>query len=164
MTPSLFSEAQLDELIHAACHSPRLRMNFNMHPDSGSTVQRLFNAMEPRTYIRAHRHARPNGWELMLAIRGHFDLLLFDETGRVTCRYHMESDGGQIAVEVPPRTWHTVISRAPGTVMFEIKEGPYLPVPPEDFAPWAPDPENKPLAMAFLDWAENARPGEGPPL
>ena len=38
----------------------------------------------------------------------------------------------------------------PGTVIFEIKSGPYKPLPPEDIAPWAPAPSDLEGAAVFM--------------
>ena len=37
-----------------------------------------------------------------------------------------------------------------GTVIFEIKSGPYKPLPPEDVAPWAPAPSDVEGATIFM--------------
>ena len=47
-------------------------------------------------------------------------------------------------------TWHSIIALEPGTVIFEIKSGPYKPLPPEDIAPWAPAPSDLEGAAVFM--------------
>ncbi len=149
----------LNALAEEAQNSARLRKNLNLHPDLGDPVQRLFNAMEPGTYIRPHRHARDNGWELMICLRGRFSILIFDETGQVLDRADLQADAGTRAVEIPAFTWHAVVSRQPGTIMFEVKPGPYSPVEDKDFASWAP-PENSPETLHTLRWYAEAKPGD----
>lgn len=160
MNFTLLPTESLDELSRVARQSPRLRKNFNMHPHLESTVQRLFNAMEPGTYVRPHRHARPNGWEMMLIVRGRFDILLFDEAGKLTHRHKLGEKSHLTAAEIPAFTWHSVISLESGTVMFEVKEGPYQPVSPSDFAPWAPGEEEVQATATFMRWAEKAQVGD----
>ena len=160
--PSTISVNQLAELSHMAAGLPRGRKNLNLHAELDAPVQRLFNAMEPCTYVRPHRHARPNGWELMLWISGAFAVILFDESGLITERLVLDGRGSLIAVEIPSQIWHSVVSLESGTVMFEVKEGPYSPVEDKDFAPWGPF-ENTPEAALFLRWLASATPGSSPP-
>lgn len=85
----LYGADTLRGLSTEAARSPRRRKNLNVHPVLEDPVQRLFNALEPGTYACPHRHARDNGWELMVVVRGAFALLCFDlsSTGnRVPCR------------------------------------------------------------------------------
>lgn len=153
------SDKQLLRLMGEAAASPRLRKNLNVHRDLEDPIQRLFNAMEPGTYVRPHRHARPDGWELMLAVRGAFSIITFDEKGTVLERIDLSAAGGDMAVEIPPYTWHAVVVLAPETVMFEVKPGPYRPVEDKDFAAWAPE-EGDPDAERVVAWYEVAKPGE----
>lgn len=48
----IINEQLLDETTARAKQSPRLRMNYNFHEELDDPVNRLLNAMEPRTYIR----------------------------------------------------------------------------------------------------------------
>lgn len=159
MQSRVITHQDLRGLSKNAQNLPRLRKNLNIHETLDACVQRLFNAMEPGTYIRPHRHARPNGWELMLAVQGRFAILLFDETGHVIERFELCSKAGPVAVEIPANTWHTVVSLESGTVMFEIKEGPYIPLEDKDFAGWAPT-EGEAGTRSFLVWFARAQPGE----
>jgi cupin fold WbuC family metalloprotein len=156
------TDARLKELSGAAAALPRRRKNLNLHPLLDDPIQRLFNAMEPGTYVRPHRHDRPEGWELMLAVRGAFAILAFDDAGQVLERVELRAEGGVAAVEIPARTWHALVVMAPGTVMFEVKPGPYSPVDDKDFALWAP-PEGAAGTERLVAWYESAQPGERPP-
>ena len=158
----VIDQDRLKQLALEAQESPRLRKNLNLHPNLEAAVQRLFNAMEPGTYIRPHRHNRDNGWELMLATHGAFSIVLFSEEGTVTERVTLSPSKGPLAFEIPPRTLHTVVSHERGTMMFEIKEGPYRPLDPEDLAPWAPA-EGDPFVAAFMAWILQAEPGDQVP-
>ncbi|WP_367026138.1 WbuC family cupin fold metalloprotein [Methylococcus sp. ANG] len=155
----LFTAGMLTGLSEEAARSARLRKNLNVHPVLEDPVQRLFNAMEPGTYARPHRHSRPDGWELMVVVRGAFSVLRFDDHGRVVERVDLRADGGDCAVEIPAGSWHTVVSRLPGTVMFEVKPGPYSPIADKDFAAWAPE-EGSADATALVRRLESAQPGD----
>ncbi len=137
-TPSIITHEALETLSGKARAIARLRANLNVHPQLEDPIQRLFNAMEPGTYVRPHRHARESGWELMMCIKGAFSILLFDDSGTVLNRVDLAGDAGNLAVEIPAFAWHVVVSHRPGTVMFEVKPGPYTVVDDKDFAAWAP--------------------------
>ena len=159
--PRIITQYALESLSRRATSLPRGRANLNVHPQLDDPVQRLFNAMEPGTYVRPHRHARPDGWELMMVVSGRFAILLFDEHGQVTERFDL-GENAIAAVEIPPFTWHSVVSLLPATVMFEVKPGPYLPLSDKDFAHWAP-PEGDAECGHFVEWYTAARPGDTAP-
>lgn len=158
----IYTAALLDALSAEAIRLPRRRKNLNVHPVLEDPVQRLFNALEPGTYARPHRHARDGVWELMVVVRGAFAVLRFDDTGRVLARADLRVGTGDCAVEIPAHAWHSVVSLAPGTIMFEVKPGPYRPIEERDFAAWAP-PEGDPLAPGWVRWFEIAKSGDPAP-
>jgi hypothetical protein len=65
-------------------------------------------------------------------------------------------------VEIPPGTWHALAALEPGTVLLEVKEGPYAPAAAENFAPWAPA-EGTEAVGALERWFHSARVGEHAP-
>jgi cupin fold WbuC family metalloprotein len=156
------SARDLTELSAQAASRPRRRANLNLHPTLDDPIQRFFNAVEPGTYVRPHRHTEPGRWEVFVALRGRAAVLTFDPSGRVTERVEIAPEGPDVAVEVEPGAWHTVLCRAPATVLFELKPGPYVPLEDKSFALWAP-PEGGTVAMEFVRWAQGAVPGDGPP-
>lgn len=74
---------QLHDLVLAAAAAPRRRSNLNLHAALDDPIQRFFNAMEPGTYVRPHRHTEAGKWELFVAISGDLALLTFDDRGGV---------------------------------------------------------------------------------
>lgn len=152
----------LTQLSEQASLDPRLRKNLNVHRELVDPVQRMFNAMEPGTYVRTHRHSRDNGWELMICLRGSFSILIFDDAGRVLERVDLHADTGVNTAEIPAYSWHTVVSHETGTVMFEVKPGPYSPIKDKDFASWAPV-ENRPESLDAISWFKAAKIGDSPP-
>jgi len=153
----IVTRADLDALSTAAAASARLRRNLNIHPALEDPVQRLLIAFEPGTYVRPHRHLRVPKWELMTRLTGHAALLSFDDDGVVQDR--IDLDATTPLVEIPVGTWHALVSLEPGTVLLEIKAGPYAPATPEDFADWSP-PEGSEDARAVEVWFRNAHTGE----
>lgn len=132
----------INKLVQAARSSPRKRMNLNIHQSLDARVQRFFNAMEPDTYVRPHRHTQEGRFEMFLCIRGKGAASTFDDRGKVINSLIISPDGDSIGIEIPPHAWHTILSLSPGTVFFELKEGPYAAIDDKDFAPWAPDPSD----------------------
>ena len=155
MTKKISAKA-LDELTAKAEEVSRLRAHLNVHETLDASVQRLFIATEPDTYMRPHRHPQPHKWEFFMVLKGEIDLLIFDESGKLKERVNM-SETATRAVEVPPNTWHCYLCRKSGTLALEVKEGAYIPTPEEDFAPWAPA-EGGSGAAEYLAWMRNAEP------
>ena len=152
----------LSRLSKEAAAAERLRRNHNLHPTLDDPVQRLCNAMEPGTYVRPHRHRGPDKWECFLALSGAAAVLIFDDAGTVVERIEFSPRGPVFGIEIPRDTWHTLVSLAPGTVLFEIKRGPYSPLNDKDFALWAPA-EGERKAPIFAHWFEQAPVGGRPP-
>jgi cupin fold WbuC family metalloprotein len=135
----------------------RGRMNLNVHPELSDPVQRLFNAMQPGSYVQPHRHMGPDAWEAFVLVQGEGVALTFDEEGHVTYRAHLSMDGARM-VEIPTSTFHTVFARKENTLFFEIKKGPYNPNKAKDFAHWAPQ-ENEVGVQQYIHWLQTADVG-----
>jgi len=150
----VFNSEYLNELTAQAQGSLRKRQHRNIHKTYAEPCQRFFNAIEPGSYIRPHRHAADPGDELLIAVRGLMALVTFDEQGMVTgvVRFGANRNGEGFAVgaEVPANTWHTVIALEPSCVLLEVKAGPFDPNQPKDPATWAPD-EGSSAATEYLD-------------
>ena len=151
------TESDLDELVEAARQSARRRLNLNLHPTLDDPVNRLAIALEPDSYIRPHRHDRP---ETVVLLRGAFEVLAFGDDGVLLSRRRVGGGGGDAVriVEYPRGTWHSLLALASPTVIFEVKQGPYAPVGPEDAASWAPA-EGAPQVADWLRFFRSARPG-----
>jgi cupin fold WbuC family metalloprotein len=137
MRIKLIDSATLDETSAKAALSGRRRMNHNFH-NLSDNLQRMLNAIEPDSYVRPHRHLEPAKTELFLILRGRAAALLFDDEGRIMDSKVLTPAGECPGVEFIPGQYHSIISLEPGTVLFEVKDGPYVAVTDKDFAPWAP--------------------------
>jgi cupin fold WbuC family metalloprotein len=150
----IFDACYLDDLTGKAKVSQRLRQHRNIHQSYKDASQRLFNAIEPGSYIRPHRHDSDPREELLIAVRGVMAMVTFDDHGNVTnvLRFGTERHGDEMAIgaEVSSGTWHTVIALEPGCVLLEVKAGPFNPNQPKDLAPWAPE-ENSAAARDYFD-------------
>ena len=98
----------------------------------------MLNAMEPDTYFQPHKHENPDKAEVFFVLRGKILIVEFDEKGNIIDYIVLDSKEGNYGVEIPPRTYHTIISLEEGTVAYEVKDGPYNPIDDKNFASWAP--------------------------
>jgi cupin fold WbuC family metalloprotein len=156
----------IDRILVASLHvkanaSPRLRTHHNLHPTHEDPIQRMCMAMEPRTYVRPHRH--PDKWELLLIVSGDMLVLYFDDHGKVTAVTRLKAGGETLGLETPANTWHGIVTLAPSTVVFECKKGPYVPTEEKDFVAWAPA-EGHARCAEFEEWFKGARVGDTPPV
>ncbi|WP_096702026.1 WbuC family cupin fold metalloprotein [Magnetospirillum sp. 15-1] len=146
----------LTALSAQAAQLPRRRLNINLHADSADSVQRMVIAFEPEAYIRPHRHSLQ--FETFVLLRGRGSLLSFAGDGIVDQRIELAEDGARV-VEIPAGIWHSLVSQAPGTLVVEVKPGPYRPTAESDFAAWAP-PEGHADAGACRDWMRSCSVGD----
>jgi cupin fold WbuC family metalloprotein len=140
----------LDGVSAAARTTPRLRKNYNLHDSDAAACHRLFNAIEPGSYIRPHRHLHPDKDETFLLVRGSLGIIIFDETGEVTESVLLDSAGKKVAVDIPHGVYHTALALESGTIFFEAKAGPYLPLTEEEKSGFAPE-EGSPEAAVYLE-------------
>lgn len=128
----------LDQLTQKAACSSRKRLNLNYHEDLADPINRMLNAFEPGTYIQPHKHENPDKREVFIVLRGSMVVVIFDQSGNPVDFILLDPQRGKYAVEVGPGVWHSVISLEAGTVVYEIKDGPYIQPTDKIFAPWAP--------------------------
>jgi len=141
----VFDTEYLNKLIAEAQGNSRKRQHQSIHESYDEPCQRLFNAIEPDSYIRPHRHVTDSKDELLIAVRGLMALVTFDDQGMVSDVVRFSADrndeGFAVGAEVSSTTWHTVIALVPSCVLLEVKAGPFDPKQPKDLAPWAPEEE-----------------------
>lgn len=140
----------LNNLSDEARNSERKRLNLNYHFGDEDLLQRMLNAFEPGTYVRPHRHESSAKREVFILIRGRLLMLFFNNGGEVTHREILDHKAGKYAVEIDPGEWHMAVSLEKGTVVYEVKDGPYDSSNDKEFAPWAPE-EGAQDANAYLE-------------
>lgn len=147
---SRLSQQFLAQLSVLSKDSPRLRHHYNLHNDYNDPCQRLFNVIEPNSYIRPHKHMGLNSTETLIAVRGAFALVTFDDVGYVDKVFKFSACHSELfGVEVPCDTWHMLIALEEASTIFEVKAGPFDPQEEKMFAGWAPE-ENSLEARKFL--------------
>ncbi|AZN35016.1 WbuC family cupin fold metalloprotein [Iodobacter ciconiae] len=145
---SVINSDTLSDLSAAAKTSPRLRKNQNFHASNESACHRLLNALEPGTYVQPHRHLDAEKDETMIALSGRFGVLIFDEAGEITEQAVLAADGN-LGINIPAGTFHSMVALESGSVFFESKAGPYVPLGDSEKASWAPA-EGEPGCEAYL--------------
>jgi cupin fold WbuC family metalloprotein len=148
--PTIIGPALLEELSRQARDSQRRRRNFNFHLHESDSCNRLLNAVEPDSYVRPHRHLDPAKDETIVAVRGSFGVVFFDEIGTVTRSLTIRAGADAIGVNIPHGLFHTLLAFESGSIFFEAKSGPYMPMAPGEFAAWAPA-EGDPASVAYLE-------------
>ena len=116
----------LDNLSAEARQSPRLRMNLNLHDSLDAKAQRLFNALEPGTDLPIHRHHHTA--ETYLLVRGKLRVMFYDDDRNEISSTILDTQTGNYGVQIPVHQWHTLEVLESGTVIFEVKDGPYTPL------------------------------------
>ena len=126
----LIDDKLLNKVSEQAKESPRLRMNYNLHESLDDKVQRMFNAMELGTIVPIQRHR--DTAETMIVVRGQLKLTIFDDNKNIIEECVLNPLEGKYGYHIPNGVWHGVKVLASNTVMFEVKEGPYVPLSAED--------------------------------
>ena len=128
----------LNLISQLAAKSPRKRAMHNFHATPDDLLQRMLNAIEPGTYVCPHRHQNPDKREVFILIRGKLAVVSFNVEGLIDETYVLDRLKGVYGIEIPSGIWHTIIALEQETVVYELKDGPYIPLNDKDFAPWAP--------------------------
>ena len=126
----IINKTLLDELTTLAKASPRLRMNRDLRNSPEDKSQRMLNALEPGTPLPIHRHTKSS--ETVVCLRGHLREIFYNDNGEVTEIIDLAPGSDCVALNIPIGQWHTVEVLESGTVIMEVKDGPYEPVGPDD--------------------------------
>lgn len=126
------------ELLALSQESPRKRMIQKIHKDHGSNVHKMFNAMQPGTYITPHRHMHPEKTETLLVVSGAILFVEFSDMGKMGTHTLLQPGTEIFGIDVAPHVYHTFIALKPDTLIFEIKDGPYEKSFDKDIPDWAP--------------------------
>lgn len=125
------TQALLDELTAKAKASPRLRMNLDLRDSDEDMSQRMLNAIEPNSIVPIHRHKGSS--ETVVCLKGRLIQEYYDELESIcTEAIELTPNGPIVALNIPAGQWYTVRSLESGTVIMEVKDGPYEPLGEED--------------------------------
>ncbi len=125
------TQTLLDKLTEQAKMSSRLRMNYDLRNNENDQAQRMLNAIEPGSPLPIHRHKYTS--ETIVCLRGSIVEEYYDELERTcTDSIALAPNSPVVAVNIPAGQWHTVRALESGTVILEMKDGPYEPLGDED--------------------------------
>ncbi len=125
----IINDQLLDDIQKRATESPRRRMNMDLRNSSEDNSQRMLNVLLPGTVVPIHRHQDTS--ETTMIVRGKLFVVFYNDLGAQTERYLLDSTTGNYGVQIPKGQWHAVEVIEPSTI-FEVKDGPYVPITPED--------------------------------
>ena len=120
----IIDNALIDSVVEKAKTSPRLRMNFNFHGSLEDKCHRFLNALEPGTQVPVHHHVTKD--ETFILLRGRVRVNIYNDLGEVTESVVLSHEEGHIGVDIPKDTWHNVECLEAGSVILEVKEGPFV--------------------------------------
>lgn len=126
----LINKILLDSVTEEAQINVRLRKNFNFHKSLDSPSHRLLNAVEPGTVFPVHRHQHAD--ETCILLRGRIRALFYNASGILTDKVELDPLSGEYGVNIPAGQWHTFEVLESGSVIFECKDGPYVPINEEN--------------------------------
>lgn len=115
----------LNQVSAQAKASERLRMNYNFHESLDDKCHRMLNAVEPGTLVPIHRH--PTKDESFVVLRGKVKVTTYNDDGSVIESVVLCHEEGRYGVDIKKGVWHNLESLEPDSVIFECKEGPFVP-------------------------------------
>ena len=121
----IIDKGLLDKVSSEAKVSPRLRMNYNFHQSLEDKCHRFLNAVEPGTEVPIHKH--PTKDESFVLLRGKVKVTTHNDDGSIKDSVTLNPKEGLYGVDIPKGVWHTIEAMEPDSVIFECKEGPFVP-------------------------------------
>ena len=83
------------------------------------------NAVEPGTQVPIHRH--PTKDESFVVLRGKVRVTTYNDDGSVIESVVLCQKEGRYGVDIKKGVWHNLEALEPDSVIFECKEGPFVP-------------------------------------
>lgn len=120
----IIDEKLINEVKAKAKVSPRLRMNYNFHQSLDDMCHRFLNALEMGTVIPIHHHVTKD--ETFILLMGKVRVNIYNDDGEVVESVVLSLEEGRYGVDIPKNTWHGLECLESGSVIFEVKEGPFV--------------------------------------
>lgn len=120
----IIDQQLLDSVVEQARQSPRLRKNYNFHESLSDKCHRFLNALEVGTVVPIHHHVTKD--ESFVLIQGKVRVNTYNDKGEVLESVVLSRADGRYGVDIPKNTWHDVECLESGSVIFEVKEGPFV--------------------------------------
>lgn len=142
--------ALMDAVAEKATQSPRRRMNYNFHRSTDEPINRLLNVMHRGSYLPVHRHLDPARSESIIVVRGKVGLTIYDDAGAEVESRIVGVGCDTVGVDIEAGVWHGLVVLEDDTVLFEVKQGPFAPITPENIASWTPAVEDVAAVEKFV--------------
>ncbi len=120
----IIDDTLLNRVREEAKASPRLRKNYNFHQSLEDKCHRFLNALEMGTEIPIHHH--PTKDETFILLKGRVRVSTYHDDGSVKESIVLCQEEGRYGVDIPKNTWHSLECLESGSVIFEVKEGPFV--------------------------------------
>lgn len=120
----IIDQQLLDSVVEQAKQSPRLRKNYNFHESLEDKCHRFLNALEVGTGVPIHHHVTKD--ESFVLLQGKVRVSTYNDQGEVLESVVLSREDGRYGVDIPKNTWHGVECLESGSVIFEVKEGPFV--------------------------------------
>ncbi len=120
----------LDAMTRQAAEASRLRVNFDLRNSTEDQSQRMLNALEPGTIVPVHRHIGTS--EVVCVLRGAVRQNFYDGFGNLVESFVIKAASTCPIFVVPAGQWHNSEALENGTIIFESKDGAYVPLGPKD--------------------------------
>lgn len=147
---NFLTEELIQEAIELSRISPRKRIILPLHKGDGERLHRMFNVVQPGTYIRPHTHEKSGKSESIVVLKGAIRVIIFDQSGKILEHKNLTANSFCFGFDLEPNVIHSFIALEPDTVIYEVKPGPYDKELDKGFMPWAPE-EFSPEAKQYLD-------------
>ena len=85
----------------------------------------MLNAVELGTVVPIHRHVAKD--ESFVILRGKVRVTTHNDDGSIIEDVVLSQESGNYGVDIPKNVWHKLESLESRSVIFECKEGPYVP-------------------------------------
>lgn len=146
-----YIDSELMSRVAAEAHlSPRRRMNYNFHSSHDEPVNRLLNVMHRGSYLPVHRHLSPGRSESVAVLKGRVGVFFYDNEGNLTDKREVGPACDCVGFDIEAGVWHGLVVLEDDTVVFEVKQGPFAPIVPDNLAPWSPAAEDKEAVEQFI--------------
>ena len=140
----------MDAVAQKAAASPRRRMNYNFHRSTDEKVNRLLNVMHRGSYLHGHRHLNPEKSESIIVVRGKVGVTIYDDAGREVKSRTVGAGCDCVGFDIEAGVWHGLVVLEDNTVLFEVKEGPFAPITPDNIATWTPAVDDAAAVEKFV--------------
>src|SRR3972149_5975554 len=110
----------LEEIFSRADKSPRKRHTLSPKSADYPGCRYMVNTLLPGTYIQPHRHNSLGNNEVWVVLSGVVTPIIFSNEGEIVNSYNVSSEEEVPLVEIPERTFHTLIVREVRSAILEV--------------------------------------------